>query len=84
MRYKSKTDADEEEEEVQTTQRPKEKEQRDKQQYTKHTHKTKNRVTRTPLKPGGELRCSGRETRSSPTSGHPMDTVITMFDQMED
>jgi hypothetical protein len=27
---------------------------------TKHTHKTKDRVTRTPLTPGGELRCSGR------------------------
>jgi len=24
------------------------------------THKTKDRVTRTPLKTGGELRCSGR------------------------
>jgi len=27
---------------------------------TKHAHKTKDRVTRTPLKSGGELRCSGR------------------------
>ena len=27
---------------------------------TKHTHKTKDRVTRTPLKTGGELSCSGR------------------------
>jgi len=27
---------------------------------TKHTHDTKDRVTRTPLKTGGELRCSGR------------------------
>ena len=27
---------------------------------TKHTHKTKDRVTRTPLKTGGELRSSGR------------------------
>jgi len=29
---------------------------KDKQRSTKHTHKTKDRVTRTPLKPGGELR----------------------------
>jgi hypothetical protein len=27
-----------------------------KQRSTKHTHKTKDRVTRTPLKTGGELR----------------------------
>jgi hypothetical protein len=27
-----------------------------KQRSTKHTHKTKDEVTRTPLKPGGELR----------------------------
>ena len=31
-----------------------------KQPSTKHTHKTKEQVTRTPLKNGGELRCSGR------------------------
>ena len=30
------------------------------QRSTKHTYKTKDRVTRTPLKTGGELRCSGR------------------------
>jgi len=29
-------------------------------QWPKHTHKTKDGVTRTPLKTGGELRCSGR------------------------
>ena len=29
---------------------------KDKQRFTKHTHKTKDRVTRTPLKTGGELR----------------------------
>jgi hypothetical protein len=28
-----------------------------KQRSTKHTHKTKDRVTRTPLKAGDELRC---------------------------
>jgi len=30
------------------------------QRSTKHTHNTKGRVTRTPLKTGGELMCSGR------------------------
>ena len=32
----------------------------DEQRSTKHTYKTKDRVTRTPLKPWGEYRCSGR------------------------
>jgi hypothetical protein len=41
-------------EEEQTTQWTKEKVQKDKQQSTKHTYKTKDRVTRTPLKTGGE------------------------------
>jgi len=36
--------------EEQTTQWLKEKVQKDKQRFTKHTHKTKDRVTRTPLK----------------------------------
>ena len=40
-------------EEEQTTQWPKEKVQKDKQRSTKHTYKTKDRVTRTPLKPEG-------------------------------
>jgi hypothetical protein len=31
----------------------------DKRRSTKHTHKTKDRVTWTPLKTGGELMCSG-------------------------
>jgi hypothetical protein len=48
-------------EEEHTTQWPKEKRPKDKQRSTKHTHKTKDRVTRTPLKTGDELRCSGRE-----------------------
>ena len=47
-------------EEEQTTKWPKEKVQKDKQRSTKHTYKTKDRVTRTPLKTGGKLRCSGR------------------------
>ena len=37
--------------EEQTIKWPKEKVLKDKQQSTKHTHKTKARVTRTPLKP---------------------------------
>jgi hypothetical protein len=32
----------------------------DKERSIKHTHQTKDQVTRTPLKTGGELRCSGR------------------------
>jgi hypothetical protein len=36
----------------QTTQWPKDKVQKDKHRPTKHTYKTKDRVTRTPLKPG--------------------------------
>jgi hypothetical protein len=42
--------------------------QKDKQLYTKHTHKTKDRVTRTPLKIGDELRCSGWVGSSCSTS----------------
>ena len=56
-------------EEEQTTQWPKKNAQKDKQRSTKHTHNTKDRVTRTPLKTEGELRCSGRVTSSCPTSG---------------
>jgi hypothetical protein len=42
-------------EEEQTTQWPKEKVQKEKQRSTKHAYKTKDRVTRTSLKTGGEL-----------------------------
>jgi hypothetical protein len=56
-------------EEEETTQWPKEKVQKDKQRSTKHTYKTKDRVTRTPLKTGGELRYSGRVSSSCSTSG---------------
>ena len=55
-------------EEEQTTQWLKEKVQKDKQRSTKHTYKPKDRVTRTPLKTGGELRCSGRISCSCSTS----------------
>jgi len=43
--------------------------QKDKQRSTKHAHETKDRVTRTPLKTGGEFRCSGRVDSSCFTSG---------------
>ena len=41
-----------------------EKVQKYKQQSTKHTYRAKDRVTRTPLKAGGEFRCSGRVVSS--------------------
>jgi hypothetical protein len=45
-----------------------EKGQQDKQTSTNHTHKTKDRVTRTLLKTEGELLCSGRVGSSCSTS----------------
>jgi hypothetical protein len=56
-------------EEEQKTQWPKEKVKKDKQRSTKHTYKIKDRVTWTPLKTGGELRCSGRASSFCSTSG---------------
>jgi len=44
--------------------------QKDKQQSTKYTHKTKDRVTQTPLKNGGELGCSRKISSSCSTSGN--------------
>ena len=64
-------------EEEQTTQWSKEKIQKDKQRSTKHTYKTKYRVTRTPLKTGGELRCSGRVSSSCSTSGTRHVNLVT-------
>jgi hypothetical protein len=64
-------------EEEQTTQWPKEKVQKDKQRSTKHTYKTKDRVTRTPLKTGCELRCSGRVGSSCFTSGTRRVNLVT-------
>ena len=64
-------------EEEQTTQWPKEKVQKDKQRSTKHTHKTKNQATRTPLKTGGDLRCSGRVGSSCSTSGTRRVNLVT-------
>ena len=56
---------------------PKEKVQMDKQRSTKHTHKTKDRVTRIPLRTGGELRCSGRVDTSCSTSGTRRVNLVT-------
>ena len=64
-------------EEEQTTQWPKENVQKDKQRSTKHTYNTKDRVTRTPLKTGGELRCSGRVSSTCSTSGTRCVNLVT-------
>ena len=45
-----------------------EKGQKDKQRSTKHTHKTKDRVTQTQLKTGSKLRCPGRVCSSCSTN----------------
>jgi hypothetical protein len=45
--------------------------------WLKHTYKTKDRVTRTPLKTGGELRCSGRVGSSCSTSGTRRVNLVT-------
>ena len=57
---------------------PKEKVQKDKQRSTNHTHKTKDRVTRTPLKTGDELMCSGRVSSSCSTSGTRRIDIVTL------
>jgi hypothetical protein len=64
-------------EEEQTTQWPKEKVQKYKQRSTKHIYKTKDRVTRTPLKTRGELRCSGRVSSSCSTSNTRRVNLVT-------
>jgi hypothetical protein len=46
--------------------------QKDKQRSTKHTYNTKDPVTPTPLKTGGELRCSTRDTRRVNLVTNPM------------
>jgi hypothetical protein len=48
-----------------------------KQRSTKLTYKTKDRVTRTPLKTGVELRCSGRVSSSCSTSGTRRVNLVT-------
>ena len=52
---------------------------KDKQRSTKHTHKSKDRVTRTSLKIGGELGCSGRVGSYSSTSGTHRVTLVTQM-----
>ena len=56
---------------------PTEKVQRDKQRSTKHTHTTKDRGTRAPLKPGGELGCSGMVGSFCCTSGTRRVNLVT-------
>ena len=53
--------------EGQITQWPKETVQKNKQRSTKHTHRTKDRVKRTQLKSGVDLRCSARVNSSCST-----------------
>ena len=55
----------------------KKKVQKDKQRSTKHTHKTEDRIARTPLKTGGELMCSGRVNSSCSTSGIRRVNLVT-------
>jgi hypothetical protein len=64
-------------EEEQTTQWPKEKVQKDKLRSTKHTYKTKDRITWSPLKTGGELMCSGRVSSFCSTSGTRRVNLVT-------
>jgi hypothetical protein len=59
------------------TEWPKENVQKDKQRSTKHTYKTKDRVTGIPLKPRGELRCSGGVSSSCFTSGTSRVNLVT-------
>ena len=59
-------------EEEQTTQWPKQKEQKYKQRSTKHTHKTKDRV-----KPGSELMCARRASRSCSNSDTRRVNLVT-------
>ena len=49
----------------------------DKQRYTKHTYQAKDRITRTPLKTGGDLGCSGRVSSSCCTSGIRRVNLVT-------
>jgi hypothetical protein len=64
-------------EEGQTTQWPKEKEQKYKQRSTEHTHKTKDRVTQTPLKSGVKSGASERVISSYSTSGTSRVNLVT-------
>jgi hypothetical protein len=57
--------------------RQRKKVQKDKQRSTKHTHKTKDRVTWIPLKIWGELRCSGRVSSSCSSHGTHRVNLVT-------
>ena len=48
-----------------------------KQRSTKHTHKTNDRVTRTPLNSGGELRYSGRASSCCSTNDTRRVNLVT-------
>ena len=50
---------------------------KDKRRSTKHTYKTKDWITRTPLKTGGELRCSRLVSSSCSTSGIRRVNLVT-------
>jgi len=50
---------------------------KDKQRSSKHTHKTKDGLTRTPLKSGGELMCFERVRSSCSTSGTRRVNLVT-------
>ena len=56
---------------------PKKKVSKDNNDLQTITHKAKDRVTRTPLKTGGDLRCSGRVNSSCSTSGTHRVTRVT-------
>ena len=60
-----------------TAKRKSTKEQKDKQRSTKYTYKTKDRVTRTPQKTEGEVRCSGRVGSSCSTSDTRRVNLVT-------
>ena len=59
------------------TRQYKDQSQMDKQRSTKHTYKTKDRVTRTPLNTSSELRCSGRVSSSCSTGNTRRGNLVT-------
>ena len=57
---------------------------KDKQRSTRHTLKTKDRVTRTDLQIKDELRCSGMVSRSCSTSGTRRVNLVTNPEESHD
>ena len=53
----------------------KQKSTKNKQRSTKYTHKAKDRVTRTQLTAGGELRCSGNGKKFLLLNLYPSDFI---------